>query len=103
MMRWRHSRKGIIEGEVLESQSDHELLAVRLTSMVPGMRKTWYPGEIRLLRRAYIHVMDPVDVGPETPRFRPPDANGEPGEQVMGPDTVEEMEGPEDELPPEAA
>ena len=103
MMRWRHSRKGIIEGEVLESQSDHELLAVRLTSMVPGMRKTWYPGEIRLLRRAYIHVMDPVNVGPDTPRFQPPDASDSEEGPSMSPDTIEEMEGPEDELPPEAA
>jgi len=57
-MRWRHSRKGIMEGEPVENQSDHQILAIKLTKTVPGMRKPWFPGETHLVRRDFVQLMD---------------------------------------------
>ena len=58
-MKWRHSRKGIIEGELVADNPRSEFVRINLTNTVHGRGESWYPGETISVKRSLLHRIDP--------------------------------------------
>lgn len=56
-MRWRHSRKGIIEGEIVSEDSTGKVVCIKLTNHVHGLADSWGPGDILTVKRAFLRPM----------------------------------------------
>lgn len=51
-MKWKHSRKGLIEGKIIKD--DGEWVDIKLKNYVSGINREWYKGETITVRKAFL-------------------------------------------------